>query len=67
LLHILGLMWSGGYGVQRKVAGAEQTLRSTQEVLGMGLMGFGGLLAIVGGVLFVWVVLDSVVAARRAR
>ncbi|HMN66101.1 MAG TPA: cbb3-type cytochrome c oxidase subunit I [Burkholderiaceae bacterium] len=67
LLHILGLMWSGGYGVQRKVAGAEQTLRSTQEVFGMGLMGFGGLLAIVGGVLFVWVVLDSVVAARRAR
>jgi hypothetical protein len=67
LLHILGLMWSGGYGVQRKVAGAEQTLRSTQEVFGMGLMGFGGLLAIVGGVLFVWVVLDSVVATRRAR
>ena len=67
LLHILGLMWSGGYGVQRKVAGAEQTLRSTQEVFGMGLMGFGGLLAIVGGVLFIWVVLDSVIAARRAR
>ncbi len=67
LLHILGLMWSGGYGVQRKVAGAEQTLRTTQEVFGMGLMGFGGLLAIVGGILFVWVVLDSVIAARRAR
>ncbi|HLS55904.1 MAG TPA: cbb3-type cytochrome c oxidase subunit I [Zeimonas sp.] len=67
LLHILGLMWSGGYGVQRKVAGAEQTLRTTQEVLGMGLMGFGGLLAIVGGILFVWVVLDSVIGARRAR
>jgi heme/copper-type cytochrome/quinol oxidase subunit 1 len=26
LIHILGLAWSGGYGVQRKVAGAEQAL-----------------------------------------
>ena len=67
LLHILGLLWSGGYGVQRKVAGAEQTLRTTQEVAGMGLMGLGGLLAIAGGVLFVWVVLASVIAARPAR
>lgn len=67
LLHILGLVWSGGYGVQRKVAGAEQTLRTTQEVFGMGLMGFGGLVAIIGGVLFIWVVLRSVVGARRVR
>jgi cytochrome c oxidase subunit 1 len=29
LMHIVGLVWSGGYGVQRKVAGAEQVLRST--------------------------------------
>jgi len=56
LLHIVGLVWSGGYGVQRKVAGAEQVLRSTAEVAGMGLMGLGGLLAIVGGLLFVVVV-----------
>ncbi len=67
LLHILGLLWSGGYGVQRKVAGAEQTLRSTQEVLGMGLMGLGGLLAIAGGMFFVWVVLDSIIRTRAAR
>jgi hypothetical protein len=56
LLHIVGLVWSGGYGVQRKVAGSEQVLRSTGEVAGMGLMGLGGLLAIVGGLLFVVVV-----------
>jgi len=56
LLHIVGLVWSGGYGVQRKVAGAEQVLRSTAEVAGMGLMGLGGLLAICGGLLFVVVV-----------
>jgi hypothetical protein len=63
LLHITGLVISGGYGVQRKVAGAEQVLRSTPEVVGMGIMGLGGLLAIVGGLLFVVVV----VRAMRGR
>ncbi len=59
LLHITGLVWSGGYGVQRKVAGAEQVLRTSGEVAGMGLMGFGGLLAIAGGLLFVVVVIQA--------
>ena len=65
LLHIVGLVWSGGYGVQRKVAGAEQVLRSSGEVAGMGLMGLGGLLAIVGGLLFVVVVLRCLRAPSR--
>ncbi len=56
LLHIIGLVWSGGYGVQRKVAGAEQVLHSPSEIAGMGLMGLGGLIAIIGGFLFVLVV-----------
>jgi heme/copper-type cytochrome/quinol oxidase subunit 1 len=59
LLHILGLVISGGYGVQRKVAGAEQVLRSTPEVIGMGVMGAGGLIAIVGGLAFLVVVWRS--------
>lgn len=59
LLHIIGLVWSGGYGVQRKVAGSEQVLRSTAEVFGMGLMGLGGLVAIIGGLLFVLVVIRA--------
>jgi hypothetical protein len=56
LMHITGLVISGGYGVQRKVAGAEQVLRSTPEVVGMGIMGAGGLLAIIGGLMFVVIV-----------
>lgn len=55
-MHILGLVWSGGYGVQRKVAGAEQVLRTPSEVAAMGVMGLGGLIAIIGGVLFIVVV-----------
>lgn len=66
LMHIVGLVWSGGYGVQRKVAGADQVLRTTQETLGMGLMGLGGLVAIIGGVLFLVVVLTSVRRAVRS-
>jgi heme/copper-type cytochrome/quinol oxidase subunit 1 len=65
LLHIAGLLWSGGYGVQRKVAGSEQVLRTTQEVIGMGVMGLGGLIAVVGGLLFVVVVLQAVLARKR--
>jgi len=66
LMHIIGLVWSGGYGVQRKVAGAEQVLRSTGEVAGMGLMGLGGLIAIIGGLLFVVVVLQAMRAPAGA-
>ena len=58
-MHIGGLMWSGGYGVQRKVAGAEQALRSTSEFVAMGIMGLGGLVAIVGGIVFVLAVLGA--------
>lgn len=52
LMHISGLFFSGGYEVLRKTPG---------EVIGgeagakmfMGIMGAGGLLAIIGGVLFI--------------
>lgn len=64
-LHIAGLVWSGGYGVQRKVAGAEQVLRSPGEIAGMGLMGLGGALAIAGGLMFVIVVIRAMRAAPR--
>jgi hypothetical protein len=50
--------------VQRKVAGAEQVLRSSGEVAGMALMGLGGMIAIAGGLLFVVVMLR---AMRRSR
>jgi heme/copper-type cytochrome/quinol oxidase subunit 1 len=60
LLHIFGLVWSGGHGVQRKVAGAEQVLRTPWEIAGMGLMGLGGLIAVSGGLLFALIVLRTV-------
>ena len=60
LLHITGLTWSGVLGVGRKVAGEAQQLDGGVGALAMGLAGTGGLIAIIGGILFVWVVGVSV-------
>lgn len=64
-LHIVGLLWSGGYGVQRKVAGADQGLHGIAQIAGMGLMGIGGLIAVVGGLAFLWAVYRSMRLGRR--
>ncbi|MBI4987042.1 MAG: cbb3-type cytochrome c oxidase subunit I [Rhodocyclales bacterium] len=66
LLHILGLAWSGGYGVQRKVAGAEQALTTLPQKIGMGMMGLGGLIAIIGGLIFVLICLKSMTPSRSS-
>lgn len=58
LLHIAGLAASGAMGIQRKTAGDAQELGSLGKAF-MGIMGAGGLLAVVGGALFVLVVLGA--------
>ena len=65
LLHITGLAWTGGYGVQRKTAGVAQGVDRLGEVLGMGLMGFGGLVSVIGGLLFLLVCYASI--RKRAK
>jgi len=62
LLQVLGLLISGGYGVQRKVAGAAQGLDSLERIAGMALMGAGGLIAIAGGLLFLIIVAHAVIS-----
>ena len=59
LMHILGLAWSGGYGVQRKTAGAAQGLDRLPEIAGMGMMGLGGAISIIGGFLFVIIAIKA--------
>lgn len=63
LMHVLGLMWSGGYGVQRKVAGSAQALDGVEKQVAMGFMGLGGLIAIIGGVIFVYIVLEAMLVS----
>ena len=59
MMHILGLAWSGGYGVQRKTAGSAQGLDNLPEIAGMAMMGLGGLIAIIGGLIFVVVTIKA--------
>lgn len=52
LMHISGLAWSGGYGVLRKTPGGMANLPPDVKAA-MGFMGLGGLIAIIGGLMFV--------------
>lgn len=67
LMHIFGLAWTGGYGVQRKTAGLAQGVDRVGEIAGMGLMGFGGLVSVIGGLLFLIVAWHSMRGGRKAR
>ena len=66
LMHISGLALSGGYGVQRKVAGAAQMLDGFQQTLGMGMMGLGGLIAAIGGLSFLIIAVAALWNGREA-
>ncbi|MBF0159474.1 MAG: cbb3-type cytochrome c oxidase subunit I [Magnetococcales bacterium] len=59
LLHVGGLAWSGMLGIQRKTAGAEQGLQTLDKQLAMGLTGLGGMVAVVGGILFLVLTLKA--------
>jgi cytochrome c oxidase subunit 1 len=54
-LHIGGLAYAGGYGVLRKQA-ATGVAFAPDVKIALGVMGGGGLLAIIGGLMFVWVI-----------
>jgi heme/copper-type cytochrome/quinol oxidase subunit 1 len=67
LIHITALAISGAMGIQRKTAGAAQGLDSFAAKATMGVMGFGGLLAVIGGIIFVWVMLRAFMKGRSAQ
>lgn len=52
ILHITGLAISGGYGALRK---STETLENHYAKFWMGIMGLGGLLALIGGFLFIYI------------
>ncbi len=51
-----GFMWAGANGMGRKLYGAEQASRGLAETLGLSIMGVGGLISIVGGLLYLTIV-----------
>ncbi len=56
MIFAAGFAIAGAYGMSRKVYGAEQATRGLAESIGLGVMGVGGLIASIGGVLFLVVV-----------
>lgn len=61
LAACIGLFLAGGHGAPRKVAGEAQGLEVMAARIGMGLNGIGGLIAIIGGILFVWLVARALI------
>ena len=52
LLHVAGLALAGGYGVLRKTPNCDIALSAK---IYMGMVGGGGLIAIIGGLIFVYI------------
>ncbi len=65
LMHIGGLAYSGGYGVLRKTPAGEMAPMAPDVKAALGFMGMGGLLAIIGGLLFVIVMGRAFFGQRR--
>jgi hypothetical protein len=55
----LGFALAGAHGLGRKAYAGEQHVRSTGELLGLGVMGLGGLFAAAAGVWFLVLVLRA--------
>lgn len=54
LLHSVGLFIAGGYGAPRKVAGTSPGLDVIGNWIGHVGIGIGGVIAVLGGVMFIW-------------
>lgn len=54
-----GFGYAGAHGLARKAFGSEQQINSIEVFVGLGFMTIGGLLAVSGGLLFLWVVVKA--------
>lgn len=67
VIFAIGFSVGGMHGLSRKAYGAEQHIRSPGELIGIGVMGAGGLIAVAGGLMFLWLMLCAVKQARSSR
>lgn len=65
LIWVLAMAYTGGHGVQRKIAGAEQGLKTMSEHIAMVIMGFGGIIAISGGIIYLVVVFRAMLPVKQ--
>ncbi len=52
-LFVIGMFIAGSHGVAKKTFGAAQNLDDIAKILGMAIVGIGGIIAIIGGIIFV--------------
>lgn len=67
LLHVIGLVTAGAMGIQHKMVGVTWGLDTLGANIVMGVMGFGSLLAVLGGILFVVTVIYALRHPRAPR
>ncbi len=71
MVFATGFALAGAHGMARKVYGAEQQGRDVAETIGLVVMGLGGVVAIVAGIGFLFIVIsawrDGRVSRRAAR
>ncbi len=63
LIACIGLFLAGGYGTPRKTAGVSQGLEAVGAKIGMYMNGIGALIAVIGGIMFIWMVSKALLKA----
>jgi len=64
-IFVIGFAYAGLQGMGRKLFGADQSIHTIEAMIGLGLMSIGGLLAISGGFLFIYIVIKSYTNGRN--
>lgn len=64
-IFVIGFAYAGLQGMGRKLFGGDQSIHSVEAMVGLGLMSTGGLLAITGGFLFIYIVVKSYTNGRN--
>jgi cytochrome c oxidase subunit I len=64
-LACIGLFLAGGYGTPRKVSGDSQVLEEIGAKIGMFMNGIGALIAVIGGIMFIWMVSKALIKNQK--
>ncbi len=59
VIFAIGFGLGGMHGLSRKAYSTEQHVRSAGEMIGLGVMGLGGLIAVAGGLMFLFLIVRA--------
>ncbi|MFU8860366.1 MAG: hypothetical protein ACNA8K_08075 [Cyclonatronaceae bacterium] len=63
-IFVIGFAYAGLQGMGRKMFGSDQNIHSFEALIGLGLMSIGGMLAMAGGLIFIWMVFKSYINGK---